>query len=232
MIVAIDGPAGAGKSTTAKALARRLGYAYIDTGAMYRAVALCVSEQGLDPQDETSVSELARALPLRFEDNGTRILVDARDVSTHIRTPEIGDLTSRISALPCLREVIVELQRRIGRESECNCGGAVLEGRDIQTVVFPDAAVKIFLSADPSTRAQRRLGQWQEKEDAVSLEQATRDIVDRDQRDSSRETSPLRAADDAVHVFTDNLSPDEVVEKIAQIVQQKREAEQQAQQQQ
>jgi cytidylate kinase len=139
MIIAIDGPAGAGKSTTAKAVANRLGYAYIDTGAMYRAVALSVLEQALEAEDEPSVVALANELPLCFEENGTRICIDRRDVSGLIRTQEIGELTSKIASLPGLREVIVAQQRRIARDSESTCGGAVLEGRDIQTVVFPDA---------------------------------------------------------------------------------------------
>ncbi|HEX8237602.1 MAG TPA: (d)CMP kinase [Abditibacteriaceae bacterium] len=238
MIIAIDGPAGAGKSTTAKAVANRLGYAYIDTGAMYRAVALSVVERALAAEDEPAVVALARELPLCFEDNGTRICIAGRDVSALIRTAHIGELTSRIASLPGLREVIVAQQRRIARQSETTCGGAVLEGRDIQTVVFPDAPVKVFLTADASTRAARRLDQWQEKSDAtpsdatpsdatkadaaqVDAAAAQRDIIERDQRDSTRQASPLKAADDAVIIETDNLTPDEVVERIAQLVREK-----------
>lgn len=223
MIIAIDGPAGAGKSTTAKAVANRLGYAYIDTGAMYRAVALSVLEQALEAEDEPSVVALANELPLCFEENGTRICIDRRDVSGLIRTQEIGELTSKIASLPGLREVIVAQQRRIARDSESTCGGAVLEGRDIQTVVFPDAPVKVFLTADASTRASRRLGQWQEKSDAPATDAAAaqRDIIERDQRDSSRQASPLKAADDAVIIETDNLTTDEIVERITQLVREK-----------
>jgi cytidylate kinase len=228
MIIAIDGPAGAGKSTTAKAVANRLGYAYIDTGAMYRAVALSVLERALEAEDEPSVVALANELPLCFEENGTRICIDRRDVSGLIRTQEIGELTSKIASLPGLREVIVAQQRRIARDSENTCGGAVLEGRDIQTVVFPDAPVKVFLTADASTRASRRLGQWQEKSDALATDAVTadaaaaqRDIIERDQRDSSRQASPLKAAPDAVIIQTDNLTTDEIVERIAQLVREK-----------
>lgn len=219
MIIAIDGPAGAGKSTTARAVAARFGWSYIDTGAMYRAIALMANENRVLETDESQLSEIARTLPLRFEENGTRLFIGERDVSGEIRTPRIGELTSKISALPQVREEMVELQRRIARESEKSCGGAVLEGRDIQTVVFPDAPVKIFLTADSSTRSLRRLEQWDDKN--ISHEDARRDIENRDERDSNRETSPLRAAADAVLISTDNLSPHEVVEQIVRLVEAK-----------
>ena len=218
MIVAIDGPAGAGKSTTARAVATRFNWAYIDTGAMYRAIALVAHENRVLESDESALSEIARNLPLHFEDNGAKLFIGARDVSSEIRTVEVGEMTSKVSALPKVREKMVELQRRIARESETSCGGAVLEGRDIQTVVFPDAQIKVFLTADSSTRSARRLEQWNDK--TVSAEDARRDIENRDARDSSRETSPLRAAADAVLISTDDLSPDEVVEQIAQLIEQ------------
>lgn len=201
-------------------MAARFGWAYVDTGAMYRAIALVARENRVLENDEDALSQLAQTLPLRLEENGTRILLDERDVSGLIRTPEIGEMTSKISTLPRVREVVVELQRRIARESENSCGGAVLEGRDIQTVVFPDAEVKIFLTAESSTRSARRLEQWDDKN--ISAEDARRDIENRDARDSSRETSPLRSATDAVMISTDNLSPTEVVERIAQLIQEKR----------
>jgi cytidylate kinase len=219
MIVAIDGPAGAGKSTTARAVAARFGWAYVDTGAMYRAIALIAHENRVLESDENALADVAQTLPLQLEENGTRILLEERDVSALIRTREIGELTSKISALPRVREKMVELQRRIARESENSCGGAVLEGRDIQTVVFPDAEIKVFLTAESSTRSARRLEQWNDA--VLSVEDARHDIEKRDARDSSRETSPLRAAADAVMVSTDNLSPNEVVEQIAQLIQQK-----------
>lgn len=186
---------------------------------MYRAIALIASENRVLESDESALTEIARTLPLRFEDNGTKVLVGERDISGEIRTGEIGELTSKISALPEVRERMVELQRRIARESEESCGGAILEGRDIQTVVFPDAQVKVFLTADSSTRSSRRLEQWNDKN--ISAEDARRDIENRDERDSSRQTSPLRAAPDAVTIATDNLAPDEVVEQIAQLIQEK-----------
>jgi cytidylate kinase len=216
MIVAIDGPAGAGKSTTARALAQRFGWAYVDTGAMYRALSLAASEAALQPgaHDEQIIA-LAQSLPLAFRENGRRIFIGARDVSELIRTPEIGELTSAISTIAAVREVVVDQQRRVARVGESECGGAVLEGRDIQTVVFPEAEVKIYLTADPLTRAERRFTQWDEK---VSLEEAARDIEGRDQRDSTRKASPLKPALDAVHLATDGLSPAEVVSRIAAII--------------
>ena len=233
MIVAIDGPAGAGKSTTARELARQLNWSYIDTGAMYRAIALIATEQRVfdlrsvdlrsvddDVLNEDGLTRIARDVKLRFADNGATLFADERDVSSQIRTPEIGAWTSKIAALPRVRAVIVDLQREIARAAEAECGGAVLEGRDIQTVVFPDAEVKVFLTADSSTRSSRRLEQWNDA--TVSKADAQRDIEERDARDSSRETSPLRAAHDAVTISTDNNSPDEVVAQIVELVRKRR----------
>ena len=226
MIIAIDGPAGAGKSTVARELAARLGFAYVNTGAMYRAVAFCALEKGLSlPTDEAAIVELAGTLPIALRERGTRVFVGERDVTNQIRTPQIGDFTSQIATLPGVREVIVTQQKRIGRESESDCGGAVLEGRDIQTVVFPDADAKIFLTATPRARAQRRLHEWQQKSShemaPFTVEEAERDIEERDLRDSTRKTSPLQAAPDAVHLETDDLTPDEVIDKLVQIVREK-----------
>ena len=213
MIIAIDGPAGSGKSTTARALAHALGWSYIDTGAMYRAVALSAQEQNVSPDDGARIAHIAQRLPLRFSHRGERIHIGARDVSGEIRTPEIGALTSRISAHSELREIVVALQRELARAGESECGGAVLEGRDIQTVVFPDAEIKIFLSAAAHTRATRRGEEWN-----GDIAAAVRDIEDRDRRDSSRENSPLCAAPDAIHLSTDGLSTDQIVEKIVEVV--------------
>lgn len=227
MIIAIDGPAGAGKSTVAKALAAHLGFAYVNTGAMYRAVALSALEKGLTlPENEAEITELARDLPIFLRERGMRVFVAERDVTDFIRTPQIGDFTSQISALAGVREVIVAQQKRIGRDSESDCGGAVLEGRDIQTVVFPDADVKIFLTATPRARAQRRLNEWLQKSPLeiapFTLEEAERDVQDRDLRDSTRETSPLRAAPDAIHVVTDDLTPEQVIDYLAQLAAEKK----------
>lgn len=219
MIVAIDGPAGAGKSTTARAVAQALGYDYVDTGAMYRAVALAAEERGLSlPEDAEAIIDLAAKLPMYFDHGGARVFVDGHDVSSEIRTARIGSLASRVAVLPGVRCVAVERQREMGRQAEASTGGAVLEGRDIQTVVFPDAQVKIFLTASTSTRAQRRLEQWNLGGQEAAIEEAERDVVERDERDSKREASPLQAAPDAVHIATDGLTPAEVVEAIVQLV--------------
>jgi cytidylate kinase len=218
MIIAIDGPAGAGKSTVARRVAQQLGFAYIDTGAMYRAVALVALEHNWTPEIHAAqIAELGAQLPLRFGAGGTQLFVDERDVSGAIRSPEIGSLTSQIATLAKLRECVAKRQRELGTDAENTCGGAVLEGRDIQTVVFPGADLKVFLTATDQARAQRRLNQWQEKQQPGDLESALRDIVDRDARDSGRETSPLQAAPDAVHLLTDDLTPDEVVERIVEL---------------
>jgi len=249
MIIAIDGPAGAGKSTTARAVAEHFGFAYIDTGAMYRAVALAASEKGLRlGQDDLQIVELARVLPLRFEENGKKLFIGARDVSGEIRAPQIGAQTSAIAAIAELREIIVEMQRCLAREGETIYGGAVLEGRDIQTVVFPDAPVKVFLTADENTRAVRRAAQLAAKGDSPNADapnenapnadahsanaqresdghqNAARDIRERDERDSTRAVSPLCAAPDAVHIATDDLSLEQVVAGIAQIIESQRAA--------
>lgn len=186
---------------------------------MYRAIALVALEHRvLDDGvlDEDELTRIASEIELRFADNGATLFVGARDISGEIRTPEIGAWTSKISALPRVREVIVELQRKIARAAEAECGGAVLEGRDIQTVVFPNAEVKVFLTANSSTRTNRRLEQWNDA--TISKAEAQRDIEERDQRDSTRETSPLRAADDAVTISTDEFSPAEVVAQIVGLV--------------
>lgn len=219
MIIAIDGPAGAGKSTTARAVAKYFGFAYVDTGAMYRAVALAALEAGLKlPDDENAIIEVARALPIAIKDNGQSTWIGPRDVSALIRSPQVAQFTSQISTISQVRMVIVEKQQQIARDGEKECGGAVLEGRDIQTVVFPDAEAKIFLTADPRTRASRRLIEWQNKGESVDLAAAEEELRARDERDMGRETSPLRAAEDAVVVATDGNSCEEVVEQIAQIV--------------
>jgi cytidylate kinase len=220
MIIAIDGPAGAGKSSVARGLAEQFHFAYIDSGAMYRALALAAREAGLDAScDREKIVALAQNLPLRFEDNGRKIFIGARDVSTPIRAPGMGEATSQIAAIGAVRPAIVAQQQRLGREGEAQCGGAVLEGRDIQTVVFPDADLKIFLTATPQARAQRRLKDWRQSEQQPDLEALARDIAERDERDATRADSPLRAADDAVHLPTDLLSAEQVVMEIARLVQ-------------
>ncbi len=225
MIIAIDGPAGAGKSTTARLLAQRLGFSYIDTGAMYRGVALAAFERGLSVEgDIPEIAMLARELPLRLEEGGTRLFIGAREVSEEIRAPHIGSLTSQVSAIAAVRSAMVEAQRKLGHAGEKSCGGAVLEGRDIQTVVFPQAEVKVFLQADARTRAVRRVEQWAQSGGAHDVEETERDLIERDERDSGRDTAPLKPAEDALMLSTEGKSPEQVVEEIVALVQARRSA--------
>ena len=218
MILAIDGPAGAGKSTVSREVAQQLGFAYINTGAMYRAVALVAHEHDFDENDEADLVRLGAQLPLRFGAGGTQIFVGQREVSGQIYSPEIGALTSKIAAIAPLRAQIVARQREIALQAQAEVGGAVLEGRDIQTVVFPDADLKIFLTASDEERARRRLQQWREKGDeAHTFNDALRDVQERDARDSSRDASPLKPADDGVYLLCDELSAAQVIEKIVSL---------------
>jgi cytidylate kinase len=199
-VVAIDGPAGAGKSTVARAVAEELGFTYLDTGAMYRAVALAASERGADP------AGVADGLKIKAQ--GGRIAIDGRDVTDAIRTPEISEAASRAAADPDVRRAVVELQRRILAD-----GDWVAEGRDIGTVVAPDAEVKVFLTADPEERARRRAAELGLDPARVLAEQTIRD-----ERDSSRAHSPLAPAPDAVVLDTTPMTLPEVVDRIALLV--------------
>jgi CMP/dCMP kinase len=203
MVIAIDGPAGAGKSTVARAVAERLGFTYLDSGAMYRCVALAALERGADLGDEAAVGEVARALAIALD--GERVELDGRDVSSAIREPRVTDASSLVSVHSAVREAMVAEQRRL-----IASGRYVAEGRDIGTVVSPEAPLKVFLTASPEERARRRAGQT--GEDLATVLAAQRE---RDARDENREHSALRAADDAVEIDTTGLALDEVVEKIA-----------------
>lgn len=218
LTVAIDGPAGAGKSTVAGRVAAALALTYIDTGAMYRAAAWSVSRTGTDPRDEAAVAALARRLRLAFSpltaDYRQTVTADGVDVTEAIRTPEISQLTSTISALSSVRRVMVDLQRQIAGAAE---RGVVLEGRDIGTVVFPAADVKIFITASAEERARRRQCELGEKGVSASFEEVLADQKERDLRDSSRVDSPLKPAPDAVILDTDGLSIDDVVARIVGI---------------
>lgn len=207
-VVAIDGPSGSGKSTVAREVARRLGLAVLDTGAMYRAVTLAVLEAGVDPADEAACTAIAEAVRIEVESGTTRL--DGRDVSTEIRGPEITAAVSAVSAHPSLRSILVEQQRDWVRRH----GGGVVEGRDIGTVVFPRAAVKVFLVASEDERARRR--QLDERRAArdVDVEAVRGELERRDRLDSGRPTSPLRAADDAFQLDTTGRTVDEVVDEI------------------
>jgi cytidylate kinase len=214
LIVAIDGPAGAGKSTVARGVAAHLGYLYIDTGAMYRAVALKALREQLALEDPAALADAAERADIRLEtaSGGTRVWLDGEEVTSQIRTPEVTAAASRVSAVPGVRQEMVRRQRQWGRE-----GGVVMEGRDIGTVVFPDAQVKVFLSASPEERARRRAAELAASGSAAPPELVLRQMQERDQRDSSRAASPLTPAPDAVLLNTDRLSATEVVEQIVQL---------------
>jgi pantoate ligase/cytidylate kinase len=216
-IVAIDGPAGAGKSTVTRALARRLGLLYLDTGAMYRAVTWMALESGADPDAESALEPLLQALDLQLDlaaDGGQSVSVAGRDVSEAIRSPQVTGHVSRVAAHPCVRRALTDQQRRMGRR-----GGLVAEGRDIGTAVFPDADVKIFLTASVGERARRRAGDLRQRGFPVpALEDLEEQIAERDHRDSARSVAPLRRADDAIDVCTDGLSVEEVIERLVDVV--------------
>ena len=202
-LVAIDGPAGSGKSTVARTVAGRLGAAYLDTGAMYRSVALAALERGVDPTDGEALAKLAGALDIEV---GERVLVDGVDATTAIRGPDVTAVVSAVSAHPPVRAEMVRRQRRWAEAR----GGGVLEGRDIGSVVFPHADVKVFLTASEEERARRR----QRDEDAPDVKAVAADISRRDTIDSTRAASPLRPADDAVVIDTTGRTVDEVVDEV------------------
>jgi cytidylate kinase len=214
MVIAIDGPAGAGKSSVAKRVAQALGYRYLDTGALYRALARKAMQRGLRPQDTRYIIEMTRETRVELQQhNGKqRVLVDGEDVTDAIRAPEVGNLASPISAIPEVREILLDWQREFGRQ-----GGIVAEGRDTGTVVFPNAEVKIFLTASLDERARRRHKELLERGINISFEQVKLDMEARDQRDSTRHVAPLRPAPDAVVINTDHMSLGEVVEEVLRI---------------
>jgi CMP/dCMP kinase len=214
LTIAIDGPAGAGKSTAAKRLARRLGYTLLDTGAIYRAVALSARERAIAWSDGPACAEIARGLDISFAFDGerNRVLVAGRDVSDAIREPAINEGASRVSALPEVRAALLEVQRRLAAG-----GGVVAEGRDIGTVVLPGAEVKIFLTASAQARARRRFEEDQRKGLPVEFERVLAEQIARDERDSTRQTAPLRQAEDAILIDSSDLPVDEVVDRIARI---------------
>lgn len=224
MIVAIDGPSGSGKSSVARAVAARCGLTYLDTGAMYRSVALACLKGGVDPDDAEAVAEVAGRVRIEFAPlgDGQRVIVDGEDATSAIRTPEVERAVSPVSANPSVRETMVALQRAAGER-----GDVVAEGRDIGTVVFPSAEVKVFLSASPEARARRRAVQRRGGNlatgrdvpvDAEAERAVLEDLVRRDEYDSTRETSPLRPADDAVRIDSSDLTFEEVVDKVVRLV--------------
>jgi CMP/dCMP kinase len=211
VVVAIDGPAGAGKSTIARRLAERLGFTYIDTGAMYRAVALWGIRQQVDPSDMHRMEQLALAAEIRLAPG--RISLNGEDVTEAIRTPDVSNGASRIAVIPAVRRAMVAKQREIGESTS-----VVMEGRDIGTVVFPGAEVKIFLDAHPEERVRRRLAEERAKGGPVSEGQVAAQMKERDQRDSTRRDAPLSQAPDAVYIDSTAMPIEEVEETILKIV--------------
>ncbi|MBP6965633.1 MAG: (d)CMP kinase [Armatimonadetes bacterium] len=208
--IAIDGPAGSGKTTIAREVARRLGYKYIDTGAMYRAAAWKSLELGIPLEDEKRIVQMVERMDIRFEvGDGSRILADGQDVSTAIRTPEVTRLSSPISAIPGVRRRLVALQKKMGGE-----GGCVMEGRDIGSVVMPHAEVKVFLTASVEERARRRYAEMLHSGMHADLVTLRGEIEERDQRDSTRAHSPLTRVPDAVEIATDGITIEQVVEMV------------------
>ena len=206
-IIAIDGPVGAGKSVAARALARSLGFSYLNTGAMYRAVAIAAREAGVSPDGASVEKKLAPILAaIKIAFDGEKIFLNDRDVTARIVEPEIGDLASRFSAIGVVRGRMRELQRAAGAN-----GGVVMEGRDIGTAIFPDAECKFFLNADVNVRAARRYAELKSKGAAISEREVLEQLKERDQRDRGRELAPLKRADDAIEIDSTNLSIEEVV---------------------
>lgn len=216
LIIAIDGPVGSGKTTLARRVAEMLGYVYIDTGAMYRAVALKALRQGvaIDPQNAEALEALAHEtrIDLRAQNEGQRAFLDGEDVTGAIRTPEVAQAASKVAVIPGVRQVLVAEQRRAGQQ-----GGVVMEGRDIGSVVFPDAKLKIFLTASPEVRAERRWREHQQKGDNTDLARTLEEIRERDRRDRERASSPLLRAPDAVVVDSTAMEPEEVARLVVML---------------
>lgn len=209
--IAIDGPAGAGKSTIAKLVARKLGFVYVDTGAMYRAMALYFIRQGIRPEDEAAVSQAApgAGILIRYEDGVQQVILNGENVSGLIRTEQVGNMASATSVYPAVRAHLLDLQRGLAASTD-----VIMDGRDIGTCILPDADTKIFLTADPHVRALRRYKELTDKGETCNLQEIEQDIIERDQRDMTRETAPLRQAEDAVLVDGSQLTIDQVVERI------------------
>lgn len=213
--IAIDGPAGAGKSTIAKAIAKKMGYIYVDTGALYRAVGLYVSSKGVDTTDGEKIQPMLQDIQveLKYVDGVQRVFLNGEDVSEAIRVPEMSMHASNVSAIPCVREFLFDLQRDIAKTND-----VIMDGRDIGTVVLPNADVKIFLTASPEDRAKRRYEEHMSKGQVVDFNQLLEEIKQRDYNDSHRAIAPLKQAEDAIYVDTSGNTLEQSIEQITNIV--------------
>jgi CMP/dCMP kinase len=216
MIIAIDGPAGAGKSTVAKILAKKLGFLYIDTGAMYRALTLKALENNLPINDAPGIIQLANGIQIDLQNNrdgSLTVILDGQDVSSAIRQPRITQFVSDVAKIKEVRQVLVKMQREYGQKGDC-----VLDGRDIGTVVFPDAQKKFFIDASAEERVQRRFKELRGLGQKIAENEVAKDLANRDKIDSTREASPLRQAPDAIYIDTTDLSIEQVVEKMFNLI--------------
>lgn len=212
--IAIDGPAGAGKSTIAKKVAKDLNVIYVDTGAMYRAIAVYLLESGIDGKNETAVSDAVKNadVTIRYEDNNQHVLLNGEDITGRLRTEEAGNMASLTSTYAAVRAHLLDLQRNLAKENS-----VIMDGRDIGTTILPNADVKIYLTASVETRAKRRYDELVEKGETPDLEEIKKDIEDRDYRDMTREISPLKKADDATEIDSSNMTIDEVADTIKKL---------------
>lgn len=217
--IAIDGPAGAGKSTIAKTLAKELGYVYVDTGAMYRAMAYFFLQQGIDQNDEAAITAAVPGVDvtIRYKDGAQQVILNGENVTGSLRTEQVGNMASSTSVYPAVRKKLVALQQKLAQTTD-----VIMDGRDIGTCVLPDAQVKIYLTASVETRAKRRYKELVEKGEIADLSKIAADIEERDYRDMHREMSPLRQAEDAVLVDSSDMNIDEVVSAIRQIAEERR----------
>jgi len=213
--IAIDGPAGAGKSTIAKLLAKQLGYVYVDTGAMYRAMAVYFSQNDINPDDENAINGAVDNIDISIEykDGVQQVILNGENVTSLLRTEETGKMASKTSKYAAVRTKLVALQRGLAKKTD-----VIMDGRDIGTVVLPDANVKIFLTASSKVRAKRRFDELTAKGEKCDIDAIEKDIIERDHRDMTRETSPLKQADDAVLLDSSDMTIDEVVDRMKQLV--------------
>ena len=214
-VVAIDGPAGSGKGTITKEVGKKLGLVNIDTGATFRCVALNMIQEQIKIEEEKKICEMLEKITIEIDENG-KIFLNGEEVTKRIRQNDVNDLVSPISVIPMVREKLLEIQRKIAQGKN-----VIMEGRDIGTVVFPNADVKIYLDASPEERARRRLKQNEEKGITSSYEEVLKNILDRDKRDSSRKIAPLKQAQDAIYMDTTNMDIEEVVTKMVKIIKEK-----------